>query len=470
MRIRSNTISAIPDSKSRARNLTEKYRLEREALKEDLHPTGICILTNRFRTLSEVVDSNGKMMSGSGRSSTSTATLATSFSSSNEQVVENTPVSPKSQPQRRPRAMSCELNAIAAYASSRTPSPTGGVAHKSQERSSKEELCVEVIQSNAFAKPASEAQSSSYMASSLHQLCASSFPSLELVRLTLSMSPHALRQRDARGNLPLHVSVNRDDPVTMVVRELLSVYPQGARVRDSGGTLPLFLACRRPKVTGGVIKALLQVYPEAARLKVSGTMALHHLVHTGSASAECIRLLLEVCPQAAAVKNTANGNLPLHYLCAGSRPNLESVRILMAAYPSGITELNDLGETPICRALKLSINDSKVRKGARHFAAHYDENPEDPDRTFKELLAPTYIADRRERVRLLLLSSCKSALSSDQTKLLRELNWEARRPALLICSSILKTTHAETDGCSFSTFERTMCGSEDVWRFILKFL
>jgi len=139
------------------------------------------------------------------------------------------------------------------------------------------------------------------------------------------MSPFALRQRDTNGSLPLHVSVNRDDPVTLVVRELCKVYPAGAKIRDGNGNLPLFLACRRPKVTAGVLRALIQVYPEAARVKSYGCLALHHLVHTGSASPECIRLLLEVFPDAASVKNRA-GNLPIHYLCASRNPHLESVR------------------------------------------------------------------------------------------------------------------------------------------------
>jgi len=105
-----------------------------------------------------------------------------------------------------------------------------------------------------------------------------------------------------------------------------------------------------------VIKALLQVYPDAACVKIFGSLALHHLVHTGSASPEAVRLLLAVNPGAASSRNSF-GNLPLHYLCASPKPHLESVRILMAAFPEGVSSFNADGETPISRALARSTED-----------------------------------------------------------------------------------------------------------------
>lgn len=280
-----------------------------------------------------------------------------------------------------------------------------------------------------------------YMSQDLHSLCGSSSPSLELVRMTLSMSPFSLKQRDNQGNLPLHVSVNRDDPSALVVRELIKLWPESARQQDGSQNLPLFLACRRAKMTAGVIKALLQAYPEAAFTKSYGNMALHMLVYSGSAAPECVRLLLEVNKASAATMNR-QGNLPLHYLCAGQRPQLESVRILMAAHPAGITTVNASGETPITRALRVSSRDDR------------DDDANE-------------IKERRERVRLLMLASSQEALSSEQQQLLKDLNWEARCAAMLVCSSILRLPSES----KMSPFARILCcGSEDVWRHLLGFL
>jgi hypothetical protein len=99
-------------------------------------------------------------------------------------------------------------------------------------------------------------------------------------------------------------------------------------------------------------------------------------------------------------------------------------------------------------------------------------------------------------VRLLLLASRQEALNCEQKQLLCDLNWEARRPAMLICSAVLRAYRNSeeeavrrnpsdganfTDSCSVTnedpkeeprkiTFQNTICGSEDVWRTILKFL
>ena len=105
--------------------------------------------------------------------------------------------------------------------------------------------------------------------------------------------------------------------------------------------------------------------------------------------------------------------------------------------------------------------------------------------------------ERRERVRLLLLVSSKTALSDEQRRLLKDLNWEARRAAMIVCSGLLKASRPmfealrkrqqeerqrqkELDSGDSrpkevisrkATFEYTICcGAEDVWRIILSFL
>ena len=376
----------------------------REELYEDLHPTAIKVLKNRYLTISQAAESTS-LMPRPCRPRASTMVCST----------------------EHPSSFSVAGNATSTQSMLKEKEQTK-IEEEEEKHRSKCPPC------------------GKYMSQDLHSLCASSSPSLELVRMTLSMSPFSLKQRDNQGNLPLHVSVNRDDPSALVVRELLKLWPESARQQDGSQNLPLFLACRRAKMTAGVIKALLQAYPEAAFSKSYGNTALHMLVYSGSAAPECVRLLLEVNKASAATKNR-QGNLPLHYLCAGQRPQLESVRILMAAHPAGITTVNASGETPISRALRVSSRD--------------DCDCDDDDASERK--------ERRERVRLLMLASSQEALSSEQRQLLKDLNWEARYPAMSVCSSILRFSRAEQ--AKMSPFARILCcGSEDVWRHLLGFL
>ena len=191
----------------------------------------------------------------------------------------------------------------------------------------------------------------------------------------------------------------------MIISELLLKCPETSQMKDINGEIPLFLACRRPKIHVGILRALLQVYPTAARLKMYGNTALHHLLHTGCATPENVKLLLAYYPEAVYTMNNF-GNLPLHYLCASERPHVMTVRTVLSSFPEGITTLNKSGETPIERALGKQ-NDEEMR----------------------------------ERVRIMLRASHPSALNAPQKDLLRLLNWEARRVIILLCVELARRNH-----------------------------
>ena len=254
--------------------------------------------------------------------------------------------------------------------------------------------------------------------------------------------PWALKQRDADGNLPLHIALKKEEPSYMVICELLRMSPETARMKDSNGDLPLFLACRRPRVSVGVLRAILQIYPESAKLKAFGNTPLHHLLHTGTASPENVKLLMSFNTNAIKTANNF-GNLPLHYLCASERPHILTVRAILSEYPEGITALNHAGETPIQRALG-KANDEEMR----------------------------------ERIRILLRASTKSALNITQIELLRQLNWEARRVIILLCielagrnkqnneNSLLRKDTNDEYTSLMSLYHRC----DGIWREIISFL
>ena len=188
----------------------------------------------------------------------------------------------------------------------------------------------------------------------------------------------------------------------MVICELLKKSPETAQIRDKNGDLPLFLACRRQRMNVNILRALIQIYPAAACMKAYGNTALHHLLHTGNASPENVKLLLSYNSDAVKATNSF-GNLPLHYLCASERPHILTVRMVLEAHPKGITALNKSGETPIQRAL-VKNNDEAMR----------------------------------ERIRIMLRASCSTALCMNQKDLLKQLNWEARRIVILLCVNLAR--------------------------------
>jgi hypothetical protein len=63
----------------------------------------------------------------------------------------------------------------------------------------------------------------------LHNLCSSS-SSIEMIRIYASTYPWSMKQRDANGDIPLHVAIKRDDPSLVVIYELAC--PETARIRD----------------------------------------------------------------------------------------------------------------------------------------------------------------------------------------------------------------------------------------------
>lgn len=280
-----------------------------------------------------------------------------------------------------------------------------------------------------------------------------------------STYPWAVTKRDARGNLPLHIAIDRDDPAPLVVCELLRKYPASAQIKDHCGNLPLFLACRRPKTNCSVLKALLLSFSMAASTTLFGSLALHHLCHKGSGSPDAIQALLSFNEHAAKTPNTF-GNLPLHYLCAAKNPNLESLRILLAAYPPAITYLNKSGETPIGRALAI---------------AEIAENDDDDNNGLLKTNDGVRLLDIdgsglfniNDRVRFLLtVASHYSALNSSQWTQLRQLNWNDRKNFLMsvVHSTPLAVAHRRNFQIESNAFQYIFSVFPEIFRLIVSYV
>eukprot|EP01041_Mallomonas_annulata_P011022 gene11022-23028_t len=239
----------------------------------------------------------------------------------------------------------------------------------------------------------------------LHIFCASTSsqfkddPDLELqvFRKIIELNPRSAMQKDAKGNLPIHLAIDRDDHKFLILQQLLFEFPKSAETKNGNGDLPLFLACRRPNIDANVVDAIIQAYPDATSTIVYGCLPLHQLVYKNNPPLNSLRVLIAANPSAAKMPNI-HGNLPLHLLFGG-KPCIEAVRLLMNAYPEGISYQNHQGETPISKAL------DRVKKS---------DHTIDPD-----------------LARLVLRTSLHT-LPNEDKNILKQLNWNARRDIVLI--------------------------------------
>ena len=251
----------------------------------------------------------------------------------------------------------------------------------------------------------------------------------------------------------------------------------GVRTKDAGGILPLFLACQQTKPHVGVIRALLQAYPEAATRKIHGFLAMHHLVYRGVSSptlADAVLVLLAANKCAASTPNNL-GYLPLHYLCESTNPPKEAIRVLLQSYPMAVAYKNKSGRRPVDSIVTAWKRQQEIFSRRKSFCLASEESPcsvaselnsskmvvpqNDNSNSFPNSLANdleslifsipkdfdncvrlSVTADSlasseeeltRELVRLILCTCPVTLLASDQLKIVREMNWDARKLALL---------------------------------------
>lgn len=305
-------------------------------------------------------------------------------------------------------------------------------------------------------------------------------------RYLASFPANALNQRNAEGDLPLHIALKKSEPESVIICELLNKFPGSAKEKDSNGDLPLFLACRNPKTSYGIVRLLLRysnksmssfahvltlypdsIYPQASKIKVYGSLPLHALFYANNTSVDIVRMLLSLNPEAARTSNF-HGSIPLHYICANPSMTVahwDIIRMLLSRYREGAVHPNKEGETPLSRALT-AWSDSFIFTELLHHGGG-DEGDENEDGGGQEASSAKY---QRNIIRDLLNSAGESAsLTSAQRALRGDLNWQGRR-LVVLCSARM-----EMNGCekqSHEGWERiySLVFYKDVWRRIIGYL
>ncbi|KAL3923598.1 MAG: hypothetical protein SGILL_001568 [Bacillariaceae sp.] len=124
------------------------------------------------------------------------------------------------------------------------------------------------------------------------------------IRLLLQSDPSMARQRNADGNTPLHEGLQTQSDVKALSVLILEGGTDAHAIPNNQGELPLHLACER-SVPIHIIQGMVQAFPEAIKAQTTTyrQTPLHYLIRSKNATLSLTQLLLQVCPQAAKIRD-----------------------------------------------------------------------------------------------------------------------------------------------------------------------
>ena len=108
------------------------------------------------------------------------------------------------------------------------------------------------------------------------------------------------------------------------------------------------LACARTDLTAAELTTLLDAHPKAVqeRTKDGGNLPIHIVLANGDApqSTAMVQALLMRWPGAAKERNSKpDRQLPLHVACTGVPVTVETLNVLINAYPQALSEFDGNG-------------------------------------------------------------------------------------------------------------------------------
>jgi len=171
--------------------------------------------------------------------------------------------------------------------------------------------------------------------------------SLEVVQLLLKAFPEGIKQKDIHGNIPLHHAITSASSAP-VLEALLISYPDGVREHNNEEVTPLQRALEKyPNVPLETIQYMLQACPDSVMEKnQDGMTGLHTAVLEGL-PVDVTQKLLNVCPNAATVKDTDAGMTPLMYAILNDAP-MNVIQALLEACPESASIPDADGTSPFC--------------------------------------------------------------------------------------------------------------------------
>lgn len=182
----------------------------------------------------------------------------------------------------------------------------------------------------------------------LHLLCRQNPTEAELpaMDILLHADPSSLIQRDfSSQSTPLHLLCQGSRISLQVVTWLVEANSTVTAIPDHDHYLPLHHASEIG-ADAEIISALLEHHPAAAKIFTRKQDSALSLACTCNKSLETVRLLIQAYPDALVKKNDY-GFAPLHCVCRAYQPRMAIVQALLDACPSSISLKTHAGETPV---------------------------------------------------------------------------------------------------------------------------
>jgi len=186
------------------------------------------------------------------------------------------------------------------------------------------------------------------------------YPPIDIVEIFINYAPEAVKIRDAKGRLPIHMAYQYGHLLD-AMRILLEAYPKSIFVMDNEGWLPIQYACWWSG-SFQALNPLLQADPEsidypestlvvynngdvplistsfnraAAHKDERGMLLLHHLAGYDKFTEDLFIFLFGSYPEAIAVPDN-HGLLPFHHACISAASSVETLMLFLKRYPASL--------------------------------------------------------------------------------------------------------------------------------------
>jgi hypothetical protein len=291
------------------------------------------------------------------------------------------------------------------------------------------------------------------VATALHTICQREIvqdEDLPIFHALLRFLPDSVKSRDSHGALPLHCAVVNSLHWNFgFVDVLLNHYKEGTTIADNEGMLPMHCMFNGDAVSEEHFHILIDVHPASAfAVTATKKSILHCAAEQGYYENDVIvKTIHKIFPTAAQSKDR-NENLPLHLACSRTEHVFETVKSIYECYPAAISEINDLGRTPLCCFLQhidiFDLEPNSTEEDILRFLL--DRSPIDFVRKY---LLQLIASGERERgdegecedfVRRLFLRADPTILPDE----LRELNYAERRMAMFVVFAALSKEPGKT--------------------------
>lgn len=302
---------------------------------------------------------------------------------------------------------------------------------------------------------------------------------LNIALFLLKSFPDAAKVKDGYGLIPLFILSMRDDAPTTLCKELCKAFKDGPCTLNNSKSYPLHFASKRVKPNTEVLKILIRRFPgAAAQVNDYGVLPLH-CVCASTDDLESVKIIYDAYPEAIIAKDR-QGRTPLHLavLSVGRdhsnalMKEMDELKLIQQRLKNSsrsnlselVTEQNsedefeeDLNDEDLNKHIsELQERGSKSREFIKFLIeacpqALVTENnfqafPLDtvlektkPSKSTNKIVSVYGLYDDPPTARILMLAQKKYArlnripnLRLRYEKILRDLNWLARKDALLV--------------------------------------